>query len=162
MDIYVLDARFFVLCRDYYPDTFPSLWAELDSLATNQKITSVEQVYDEIDNYGGKQEHLLEWMKTHKDKMFRPPTIEEQDIVREIFETEDYQKLINKKDRLRYIPSADPFVIARARHTAGTVVTGELGRTANNAPHKIPDICQDMGLKCITPQQFMNQQGWRF
>ena len=45
---YVLDTGFFVLSRDYYPDTFSSFWVELDKLIMSQDISSVDEVKDEI------------------------------------------------------------------------------------------------------------------
>ncbi len=166
MKKYVLDSRLFIISRDYYPDTFPSFWEKMDMMVGNKTISSVQEVYEELERYGGKQEHLLIWIKNNKE-IFTQPTLEEQQKVREIFEIKEFQQLISKKNQLIDRPSADPFVIAKASVIRGVVVTGELPTKRGDkgkmqGKPKIPDVCTHFSIPCITPQQFMEEQNWKF
>jgi hypothetical protein len=51
-------------------------------------------------------------------------------------------------DTLKGRSQADPFVIATAIRLKATVVTGETGGTAERP--RIPFVCQEEGIKCIS------------
>ena len=165
---YVLDAGFFTQSRLYYPNTFPSFWEKLDELVVSRDISSVSEVKKEIKNYGGEQEHMLEWIEQNKD-IFTKPSEEEQEEVRRIFyEVPIFRNLINKKNILKGDPTADPFVIAKAMIIeGGRVVTSEKPEKKDKkgniqGPPKIPGVCSHFEIPCITPQQFMEEQKWTF
>ena len=163
---YILDTGFFVLSRDYYPDTFSSFWVELDKLATSQNISSVDEVKDEITKYGGGQIHLLEWIGKHR-YIFTKPTLDEQLNVRKILQTRNFKNILSKKEILKGGPFADPFVIAKAMTVDGIVVTKEKPALTNKKGEilgtpKIPDICQHFSVSWLPPSEFMQIQGWNF
>lgn len=170
MTQYILDTGFFVLIRDYYPGTFPSFWEGIDSLVQANTISSVHMVREEIEDYGGEQEHLLSWVKKNKS-IFTEPTSIEMEKVKDIFAEEPFQNLIDRKARLRHKPVADPFLIAKALVVKATVVTKELparkykdkdGNTQEPPKIKIPDVCEHFSVPCISPREFMEAQDWKF
>jgi hypothetical protein len=55
---------------------------------------------------------------------------------------------------------ADPFVIAVAQVRKIPVVTEERGGSANKP--KIPYVCGQLGVACITVVEFIRDQGWTF
>ena len=62
---------------------------------------------------------------------------------------------------------ADPFVIAKAMDMSGTVVTREIPAKKDKAgmvqgAFKIPDVCQNFSIPCISPEEFMKKQKWVF
>jgi hypothetical protein len=57
--------------------------------------------------------------------------------------------------------AADPFVIALADARSGVVVSEET-RTGNLGRPRIPDVCDAMGVRCITLIQYIAEQGWIF
>lgn len=163
---YVLDTGFFVLTRGYYPDTFPTFWEEMDKAARSRLISSVIEVKKEIEKFGGEQTHLSGWIKSNAN-IFTKPEMEEQDCVRDIFDTDNFQNLIGKQKILEGGPFADPFVIAKANIIEGIVVTNERpakkdknGRM-QGAP-KIPDVCEHFDVECILPEEFMRRVSWKF
>lgn len=164
---YVLDTGFFILSRDYYPETFPSFWENLDKLVDLQKLSSVSEVEKELNNYGGKQQHLLQWIRKNKN-IFTKPSIQEQQKVREIFSISNFKNLIKKKELPEGKAFADPFVIAEAMTIQeGIVVTREnpAGKDSKGniqGSPKIPDVCKHFGIRCLNPQQFMEEQNWKF
>ena len=168
MTQYILDTGFFVLIRDYYPRTFPSFWAGIDSLVQANTISSVHMVRKEIENYGGEQEHLLSWVKENRS-IFTKPTPIEMGKVKDIFAEEGFQNLIDRKARLRNKPVADPFLIAKAIVVKAVVVTKELparrdrnGNAQEQPKIKIPDVCAYFSVPCISPREFMEAQNWKF
>ena len=56
---------------------------------------------------------------------------------------------------------ADPLVISQAQAENLIVVSGE--RTTNNPKKpKIPDVCNDLDIQCISILQLMRKEGWTF
>ena len=64
-------------------------------------------------------------------------------------------------DTRRGRSAADPFVIALAKVHRCTVVTGERPTGTPNRPN-IPDVCSDLGIRCIGMLELYREQGWRF
>jgi hypothetical protein len=60
------------------------------------------------------------------------------------------------------LTGADPFVIARAQlgKPVWTVVSGEKASDANNP--KIPFVCGQLDVPCLTFRQFWQNEGWSF
>ncbi len=164
---YVLDTGFFRISRDYYPTVFLSFWGKLDKLVSLEAISSVSEVEKEIKNYGGEQEHLLQWTKRNRH-IFTAPSEEQQNNVRKIFRVSNFTNLISKRSMLEGKPSADPFLIAKAMtKKSGILVSDEKpakqdSRGNIQGSYKIPDVCNYCGVRCITPQQFMEEQEWSF
>ena len=44
---------------------------------------------------------------------------------------------------------------------SGTVVTEEKP-TGNIAKPRIPDVCDALGVHCLTPKEYIEAQGWTF
>ncbi len=145
------------LCENYYPARFPSLWERFDDLLSAGKVVSVREVYKEIERWSSGHK-LVEWAKGHKDR-FPPPSSEELEFVRQIFQVKHFQTLIEKRSILQGTPVADPFVIAKANIQCGIVVTEE--RLKKNAA-KIPNVCMHFEIDCTDLEGFMEREGWRF
>ena len=166
MSTYVSDTGLFRISRDYYSSVFPSFWTAMEQLIQDGAVSSVDQVYDELVAYRGKQHDLLDFLRNHKST-FTQPSHAEGLKVREIFSVSEFQKILNKKKQLKGGPFADPFVIAKAMVEGSVVVTGELptgkDKSGNIQGHpKIPNICEYFDVRCITPREFMEEQGWQF
>ena len=161
---YLLDTSAFVIIREYYGEIFPRFWEELSKAVRLGKVFSVEQVRVEIENYGGKQKDLLEWIKAN-EKIFTAPNADEQEIVAKIQEhLDDIKDLIFKGQTQRSNkPVADHFVIARAAYYNSkrpefVVVTQENARSRKN----IPTICKKFGVEAIDLEEFLRRMGWKF
>lgn len=163
---YILDTGFFIIIRDYYPNAFPAFWEKMDQAVGSNLISSVKEVKKELEQYGGKQEHLLKWIKDH-EKIFTNPTSEELNKVRQIFEVPEFQNLIDKKKRLGGGPCADPFVIAKAMKENAVLISREKPAARNKKGElqgsvKIPDVCKNFNIVCLSPEKFMEKEGWIF
>jgi len=154
--IYVFDnCPLIDLFRHYYLQRFPTLWKNFDTLVLAQKIISVREVFNELEDY---EDRLADWVKNHRD-LFVQPTVDELDFVTEIFKVTHFQTLIREKERLQGKPVADPFVIAKAKVINGCVVTQE--KLKDNAA-KIPNVCEHFKIPCIDLEKFMENENWEF
>jgi hypothetical protein len=101
---------------------------------------------------------LAAWLKLNS-KIFLPPTAAEGVLVAEIFKVKHFQGLVGKQQMLTGLHVADPFVIASAQARKGCVVTEEARRL--NAC-KIPNVCDNFKVDCISFEDFIGRQGWSF
>lgn len=154
---YVFDTNFFVRARDLYPSVFPSFWRSLNGLINQGRVSSVLEVRRELENFGGPQTELLNWINDNGG-IFTDPTIQEQNHVRKILSAQNgrFKQLVNKNKRF----CADPYVIAKAYLERSSVVTTELLGVQNQI--KIPNVCEYYGIPYMSPKVFMEEQRWEF
>jgi hypothetical protein len=154
---YVVDSNSFRVLGNYYPDRFPTLWAQLDGLVEAGRWASVREVKKELD-LQNVSPHVATWAETHK-VIFTAPSAEELQRVAEILAVEHFQQLIGAKQRLRGSPVADPFIVANAMVTGRCVVTEE---SHKEHAAKIPNVCEHFGVDCVNLEELMAREGWRF
>lgn len=125
--------------RNYPRDVFQTLWAKIEELVEQGEIIASEEVYVEI---AKKDDDFHDWMKARKTMLVPPEEAIQQRVAQLL---EKYPKLV---DTLKGRSQADPFVIATAMHRGAVVVTGEVMGTADRP--RIPFVCQEEGVRCIT------------
>lgn len=156
--LYILDTNTLSqLFRFYYRDNFPSLWKRFDQLVQDGRILSTREVLRELGD-GNKAQIAYEWAKEYEN-LFPDPGIEEVQFVSRIFGVAHFQQNLQTKKGKPRKQVADPFVIAQAKRTGGTVVTEE-SKPPNGA--RIPNICERFEIPCIKLQQLMDREGWIF
>ena len=157
MMAYVFDTNAFSqLFHSYYRNRFPTLWANFDVLVANGSITSTREAFREIED--DRVAALREWAVNHRE-LFPAPTADEAAFVARIFSVRHFQQVIDQKKLYKGGKNADPFIIARAAVTGGTVVTME-SEPKNGA--KIPNICRHFSIPCLSLEGFMEEEGWQF
>ena len=138
--------------RHYPPDTFHSFWDNLSRLIENGDVIATEVVQFELEKTD---DEVLKWAKNNSE-MFVPLDEEIQIRASEILN--DYPRLTKKKaDRTE----ADAFVIALADITGSTVVTYEQLRGGTSNP-KIPYVCRQYGIPCISLIDVIRRESWTF
>ena len=159
---YIFDSGPLIdLFTHYYPERFPSLWEDFNTLVKNGQLMSVREVSKELESYG---DSLSDWTKNNKN-LFSPPHIDELKIVVEIFQKKHFQQIVRRQEILKGKPVADPFVVARAKYldiedVDAYVVTTEKFKGDNGV--KLPNLCKYLDVKYINLEEFMNIEGWRF
>lgn len=154
---YVFDnSPLSALFRNYYRESFPTLWQRFDQLVADGRLVSTREVFREIKD--GPIEGLLEWAKQNRE-LFATPTAEEGAFVAKIYAVPHFQQNIEQKKLLRGGKVADPFVIARAACENRTVVTVEVMKP--NAV-RIPNICAHFRVMCLSLPAFMQAEDWTF
>jgi hypothetical protein len=155
--IYVIDTNSFRVFGNYYPAHFPSFWAGIDQLTSEGRLWSVREVSKELEAQNTS-EHVSDWVDNNQG-LFSAPTEEEMEIVADILRIPHFQQLIGEKQRLKGLPVADPFLVARGKSMDACVVTEEVLKL--NAA-KIPNVCQHFGVRSLNVKEFLGDLGWRF
>ena len=155
--IYVFDTSAFIVLKNFYPTTFPTLWQRIDAFASDGTIISVREVFNELHNYND-EDFIQDWAKQYK-AIFLKPENDELLVVQQILAIPHFQTLISNKAILKGTPVADPFVVAAGKIKDATVVTQESLKP--NAA-KTPNVCEHFKVHCINLETFMAQQGWTF
>lgn len=145
-----------MLHRNFFRSVFPTLWENFEFLVDLGIIISVREVLREIED--GPLPALTVWAAANAD-FFQLPTPQETAFITQIYRVPHFHQNIEQQKLLKGGHMADPFVIAKAYAQDRTVVTTELFKP--NAT-KIPNICRYFQIPCMTLQEFMEAQGWRF
>lgn len=155
---YVFDTSpLSTLFRNFYPNVFRQLWRDFDVLVGDGDILSTREVRREIEV--SPIASMREWAVGHPE-LFPAPGVEETQFVARVFlEVPHFQNIVEGKKLLAGGLLADPFVIARAHVEGATVVTME--RLRPNAAD-IPNICQHYDIRCLSLEQFMEEEAWEF
>lgn len=154
--IYVFDSSSFFDLNAFYPTVFPAVWKKLDAAVASGVLVSTREVLAEIE--AGDADTVLNWTKKNKS-IFATPAATETAFVAKILAVSHFQQMIGRKAQQRGTPVADPFVIACARVSKGTVVTEE--RLKPKAA-KIPNVCDHFKIPWTILEGFMKAQGWKF
>jgi hypothetical protein len=140
--------------RDYPPDVFGSVWANIADLADSGTLVAPEEVLLELERGG---DDIRDWAKRHQC-MFLPADEQVQDAV---------ACIVNRWRS--FLPDhsddgvwADPYVIALASVKGATVVTGEKRVGPNAKRPRIPNICSDLGVSCTDLLGLLRTCGWEF
>ena len=156
--IYIFDTSSLKVFKNFYPAHFPSLWEKFNDSVLNGQYISVKEVRQEIDIYP-ETDYLKIWAKKHS-RFFLLPSQDESQFVSQIFsEQPHFQSLVKNKQILGGKPVADPFVIAKAKISEGTVVSEE--KFKKNAS-KIPNVCKYFNIPHNSLKEFMKQEKWSF
>jgi Domain of unknown function (DUF4411) len=151
--IYCIDTSSIIkwYVEDYPPSIFEKLQVRIEELIAAGRLRSPKAVFDEI-----KQGRLPRLVQGQTD-LFLEESVPVQEIVTAIM-----AKHYNTGKPHKGINGADPFVIAMAKDggTNWTVVADEHPGSAEN--RKIPFVCNAEGVNCITFQQMILAEGWKF
>ncbi len=124
----------------------------MEEAVTDGKLIAPMFVLDELERKEG--DELYEWAKNHQS-MFIPLIVDLQLAQKTIVNR--FPKLISEaKNR----SLCDPWVIALAQIKQCAVVSEE-NRGGNNTP-KIPDVCDELKVKCMKVADFIEELGWKF
>jgi hypothetical protein len=150
MTLYLLDANILIRAHeDYYPlDRIPQFWAWLLDQGTANIVKLPRPIFNEVKPPPG---ILADWIKQPAVKealVLNEPTSGVQHVLEHGYAPDLNDVEIEKVGK-------DPFLIAAA--LAGSdrvVVTKEVSRPkATRANRKIPDVCKDLGVRCLTDFQ---------
>ena len=156
---YCLDANVLIQAwqKYYNPKFCPDYWGILIELGKQDKIFIPELVYEEITRT---EDDLSRWVKASKipiKKISEPVTI----CLQKIYAVNPVHK--NLVDNITGRSLADPWVIAHSLHENATVVTKEEKITALNSKRiRIPNVCDNMGVRWMNDFQFIDELGIKF
>lgn len=159
VETYCLDANVLIQAwQKYYSPKFcPDYWNILNELGHQQRIFIPEIVYQEIVRT---EDDLSAWLKASKipiRSIDEPVTR----CLQAIYANNPLHK--NLVDNTKTRSLADPWVIAHAINEKATIVTKEEKVTAiNSTKIKIPNVCDNMGVRWINDFELITELRVRF
>ena len=166
--LYILDTNTFITAKNtfYAYDIVPSFWSTLLGMFKLGKVKVIDAVADEIAD--GKDD-LTEWfgenIKKSADDIGDAYVIQVkqngtvlqnyQDIANLIVQNTQYKE----SEKARFLSRADPWLIAAGKALNATIVTQEVLSGEGTRKVKIPDICQQVGVKYVNLYDMMRAVG---
>lgn len=139
--------------RYYPPDVFPAVWVKVDELVDAGRFLISEEVYKEA---CVKDVVTKAWCEEREEKIV---VSTDNEIAKEVGRiTSSYYPQMAATGRGR--DRADPFVVAVGAHRRLVVVTGEVNTGSNTRP-KIPYVCQQESVLCISFLAMLRREGFR-
>lgn len=137
--------------RLYPQEVFPSVWEKLKELADAGVIRAPTEVRIELERQS---DGLTDWAGASRDLFL---DLDRAQLVR-------VKEIVNKYPQLVKPNStksqADPFVITLADTVKVPVVTYE-GRAKIGAAPKIPNVCDDLGIKYLSVVDVLRAEGFK-
>jgi len=158
-EIFCIDTNVLIEAwqKYYSPEICPDYWIILNQIGAQGRIFISEMVFDEIKK---SEDDLYKWLK---DSRIPIKKIDESvsKYLQDIYSKNDIHKYLVDNTKQRSL--ADPWVIAHAINEQATVVTKEEKVTAVNSRRiKIPDVCNNMGVRCINDFQLVRELNIKF
>lgn len=149
MTLYLIDANVLIRAKeDYYPlDRIPQFWQWLIQQGIAGVIKIPWEIYNEITNG---EDNLAKWVR-QKD-------VKNALLLDENLKSNLLHNVLNRGYRVKSTVKdlkkigRDPFLIAYAcvNKAQRVVVTKEVSKPSRKGSnHKIPDVCANLGVKCI-------------
>ncbi|MCY4158215.1 MAG: DUF4411 family protein [Bacteroidetes bacterium] len=154
-----MDTNVFINAKNLYYqfDFHPGFWDWLLISNIQGRIFSIKEVYDEICKGD---DTLTEWARKNKEHFFlnNPPNLE---IHLNLISEYVAQQGFKPNDIRDFISAADYYLIGYAMAKNFKVVTLETHRQTG-AKIKIPKVCEEFNVECITPFEMLRLGNARF
>ena len=166
--LYILDTNTFITAKNtfYAYDIVPSFWSTLLGMFKTGKVKVIDAVADEIAD--GKDD-LTEWfgenIKKSADDAGDAYVIQAkqngtvlqnyQNIANLVMQNAQYKE----SEKSRFLSRADLWLIAAGKALNATIVTQEVLSGEGTRKVKIPDICQQVGVKYVNLYDMMRAVG---
>lgn len=158
--LYLLDANVLIRAHeDYYPiDRVPPFWDWIAGQAEAGRVKMPLEIYSEISKAQGL---LAEWINSEDIKGV---LILDEEVDRDLFnQVIDQAYAEDLNDHELEEAGQDPFLIAYALFSnERVVVTKEVSkRTQRRGRTKVPDACDDVGVRWISDFEFYRELDFR-
>ncbi len=165
MGKYWLDTDVLIQAKDglYSFEIAGQFWIFLEEQADAGTLCSSVQVYAEIMRFEGADDPLMKWAVPRRTSgLFCTPEKDVQaacgEIGDHVIETYDQRPAAVAK----FLGGADPWIIAHAKCDGGIVVSHEARLDKSALTPKIPNVCHDFGVGCITLPTMLKALKFRF
>lgn len=158
---YVIDTSALINLQDkfdYNNTVFKAIWEEIEELIATDNLFTLDFVEKEIiDDYLGKKEFLIKWIKQlKKRRKFVKKSDEEVinasiPIINSEFNTGFFKKEKIEKGK----NEADPYLIAFCKLNGYILISDEKKLVSN----KIPEVAKKNGVRCINLYEFFEECG---
>jgi predicted nucleic acid-binding protein len=157
---YLLDANVFIEAANLYyqPSFCPAYWDWLVDAHRRGRVHSIERIAREL---ATGEDDLSAWADGLADSFFLKDTAEVLAAYATVAEWTDAHPVYSQAAKNTFLDTADSFLVAHALAGGHTLVTRE--RPANSRHSvKIPDACQGVNAKWLSPFQMLQAERPRF
>lgn len=165
MGRYWIDADVLIQAKNglYSFDIAPPFWSWIDEQAERGVLCSSTEIYKEILGREAKDDPLAKWAKTRKSSgMFVHPGRQVQDAYRELGD-HCMQKYARRQAKVgQFLSGGDGWIIAHARCDKGVVVSHESRVDKSSLTPKIPNVCSDFEIQCISLAELLAKLNFHF
>lgn len=151
---FVLDTNIIRTLLNYFPKKgrqFQEVWEKIDKMIKTGEIISTDECYNELARQFSDKSEQYRWIHDHKE-MFKNPDDNESVIISQLLMNHKMSETVHIKNILENRPSADVYIVAKAKALGATVVTAEKLKP-NSA--QLPNLCEKLSVDCITYDDFM-------
>jgi len=157
--LYLLDANTLINAQDMYygMDCVPEFWSWLEFQVKKNVCRIPPMIYEEIQP---KSTEFRQWLQRNKNTLILNE-VENTELIRHVI-TQGYGNQITDIQLKRI--GADPFLVASALEDSHDrcVVTNEVSKpSAKGTKRKIPDICDQLKIQCISMVDFIKIVGFK-
>lgn len=158
---YVIDTSALINLQEkfsYENPVFMAIWEEIEELILNDNFITIDFVETEItDDYLGKKDFLIEWMKKFKRKNKFIKKVDETVInaAIPIVNAEYNSGFLNQKKLADGKDEADPFLIAYCKLHGCKLISDEKKFVSN----KMPEVAKRYEVDCINLYEFFEERG---
>lgn len=152
--IYILDTNIIRTILNFFPKKgkrFEEVWAKIDEKINTGEFISADECYNELSRQYSNTTEQYQWFHGHKE-MFKNPDDKESVIISQLLLKPKMRETVHQKNILENRPSADVYIVAKAKALGATVVTSEKYRP-NSA--QLPNMCEVLGVAYISFDDFM-------
>lgn len=152
--IYILDTNIIRTLLNFFPKKgkrFEEVWRKIEEKIRAGEFISTDECYNELARQFSNKTEQYTWFYGHKD-MFKKPDDKESIIISQLLLNPKMRETVHQKNILENRPSADIYIVAKAKVLDATVVTNE-----NYKPHsaQLPNLCEELVVSCISYDDFM-------
>ena len=158
MPRYWLDSNVFIegFKGPYAFDIAPRFWDLIDEMIDGGRLACPVRVYEELQDV---QDDLARWVRERRQSgLFVEPGHVVQEEFRAIA-AHVMQRYPDNQARRRFLDRADPWVIAHARATGGSVVTLEPTVSRTSQQVKIPNVCDRLNVRWANTYDMLRELG---
>ena len=152
--IYIIDTNIIRTLLNFYPKKgkrYEEVWATIDMRIKSGEYISVDECYNELKKQFSDKSDQYKWIYDHRE-MFKNPDDKESIIISKLLQNSKMRETIHQKNILENRPSADVYIVAKAKVLNAKVVTNEKFRP-NSA--QLPNLCKELQVEFISYDDFM-------
>ncbi len=158
--MYLLDSDVFIDAknRHYGFDIVPAFWDWLSQAHNSGRVFTVDRCAQEV-LAGG--DELSDWMRAQASTFAIKPSAHDQAAL-QIVSRWAVSSSYRQGAAAEFLSAGDYFLVAQALSRGYTVVTQEEPAPLSQRKIKIPDACNAVGVKWMSPFRMLRVEGARF
>ncbi|NQW29973.1 MAG: DUF4411 family protein [Ignavibacteria bacterium] len=133
---------------------YAAVWEEVEELIIQDCFKTLDFVELEINDYGGKEDFLIKWVKKWRKRLIVDTDVASFSIAQQIINAEYETGFLNKRKLAEGREEADPFLIGHCKVHGCTLITNESKLKSN----KIPAVAKKYGVTCIDIDGFFGER----